>query len=472
MIHTSKPFMDENFLLETEVARHLYHNHAANLPIIDYHCHLSPGMIAENKPFDSITELWLGGDHYKWRAMRANGVDEHFITGKAPDKEKFMKWAQTLPYTFRNPLYHWTHLELRTAFGITTLLNEDTAEEIYEQCNCRLRDPDMTPRGLMLKYNVEVVCTTDDPVDSLEHHRAIAGSGFKVKVLPTWRPDKVLAFDDQEAYSAYLRKLEEVSGIRISDYDSLIEALQNRHDFFHDNGCRLADHGLGAIPFIECTKSKASALFARLLSGLPLDMVEKEQLRTAMLLDLCRMNARSNWAQQIHFGPLRNVNTRAWEALGADSGFDTIGDWMGAGKMASLLDALDTDNSLARTILYNLNPSDNVWVAAMIANFQDGTCPGKMQMGSGWWFNDHIKGMESQMNALSAQGLLSRFVGMLTDSRSFLSYPRHDYFRRILCNLIGNDIDRGLIPAGEMPRIERMIEDICYYNAKRYFNFR
>lgn len=471
MIKTTKAFMDKDFLLETEAARHLYHNHAAKLPIIDYHCHLSPKMIAEDKPFKSITELWLGGDHYKWRAMRANGVTEHFITGNATDKEKFAKWSETLPYTFRNPLYHWTHMELRTAFGIDSLLNEESCDSIYEQCNDRLRDTDMTPRGLMRRYNVEAVCTTDDPVDSLEYHKAIAQSGFEIKVLPTWRPDKALAIDDPDAYKTYIRAVEMASGVKITDYSSLVEALQRRHDFFHENGCRLADHGLGEIPFRTCSKDEASVLFSDLLSGKELSCSEKEQLRTSLLLDLCRMNARKGWAQQMHFGPLRNVNGRAWQSLGPDTGFDTIGDWKGAEKMAALLNALDADNLLAKTILYNLNPSDNVCVAAMIANFQDGSCPGKIQMGSGWWFNDHISGMEAQMNALSTQGLLSRFVGMLTDSRSFLSYPRHDYFRRVLCNLVGNDIDKGLIPVEELPRVERMIEDICYYNAKSYFDF-
>ena len=472
MIPVSKQFMDENFLLDTPAARHLYHSHAAKMPIIDYHCHLSPKMIAEDKPFRSITELWLGGDHYKWRAMRANGVDERYITGDASDEEKFLKWAQTVPYTFRNPLYHWTHLELRTAFGIDTLLNEDTWQDIYKRCNERLKDPDMTPRGLMRKYGVEAVCTTDDPVDTLEYHKAIADSGFEIKVLPTWRPDKVLAFDNLADYKAYLAALESVSGVEVKDYATLLEAVQKRHDFFHESGCRLADHGLGEVPYRACTPEEAAALFGRLLGGETLSAEEKEQLRTALLLELCRMNARRGWAQQMHFGPLRNVNSRAWNKLGPDTGFDTIGDWKGAEKIAGLLNALDSENLLAKTILYNLNPADNVWVAAMTGNFQDGsTCPGKIQMGSGWWFNDQIKGMEDQMNALSTQGLLSRFVGMLTDSRSFLSYPRHEYFRRVLCNLVGNDLDRGLIPMAELPRVERMIEDICYYNAKNYFNF-
>lgn len=464
-------FIDDDFLLDSATARHLYHEHAAKMPIIDYHCHLSPKMIAENKPFESITELWLGGDHYKWRAMRANGIAEHFITGGATDYEKFYKWAECVPYTFRNPLYHWTHLELRTAFGIDTILNEESAQEVYMKCNERMGNGDITPRSLMQHYNVEAVCTTDDPIDSLEYHRVISESGFEIKVLPTWRPDKVLIFDNQPEYMKYLASLEAVSEVKIKDYAGLINALQDRHDFFHANGCRLADHGIGKIPYAECTQTDAATLFGRLIANETLTSADKERLRTALLLDLMRMNAKSGWAQQLHFGPLRNVNSRAYETIGPDSGFETIGDWKGAENLASLLNALDKDNLLAKTILYNLNPSDNVWVAAMIANFQDGSFPGKIQMGSGWWFNDQLRGMEDQMNALSSQGLLSRFIGMLTDSRSFLSYPRHEYFRRVLCNLIGNDVERNLIPKQEMPRIERMVEDICYFNAKRYFNF-
>lgn len=471
MIPTSKQFMDGDFLLDSPAADYLYHNHAAKMPIIDYHCHLSPKMIAENKPFRSITELWLGGDHYKWRAMRANGIDERYITGDASDEEKFRKWAETVPYTFRNPLYHWTHMELRTAFGIDRILNEDSCDEIYKLCNERLRDPDMTPRGLMRKYGVEVVCTTDDPTDTLEYHKAISNSGFEVKVLPTWRPDKALAIENWSEYGKYLEALENASGVTIKDYDGLLEALQNRHDFFHANGCRLADHGLGKVPYSTCTHSEASILFNRLITGNLLSDIDNEKLRTAILMDLMRMNARKGWVQQIHFGPLRNVNSRAWATLGPDTGFDTIGDWKVAEKLAGLLNALDSENMLAKTIIYNLNPADNVWVAAMIGNFQDGSCPGKIQMGSGWWFNDQIRGMEDQMNSLSTQGLLSRFVGMLTDSRSFLSYPRHDYFRRVLCNLVGEDVDKGLIPVEELPHVARMIEDICYYNAKRYFDF-
>ncbi len=428
-------------------------------------------MIDEDHRFATITELWLGGDHYKWRAMRANGVDEKYITGDASDKEKFLKWAATVPYTLRNPLYHWTHLELRTAFGIDEVLNEESAERIYDLCNERLKDPDMSARGLMRRYKVEVVCTTDDPVDSLEHHRNIRNSGFEIKVLPTWRPDKAMAVECSEEYLKYIARLGEVSGVEINSYATLIEALRVRHDFFAENGCRLADHGVGKFPYIPCSPDEADGLFRRVLEGGKLDAAGVEKLKTAILLDLARMNHARGWAQQFHFGPLRNVNPRMFRTLGPDTGFDTIGDYSGAEAIAGFLGTLSDEDRLAKTILYNLNPADNTWVAAMIANFQDGSVPGKIQMGSGWWFNDQIDGMEQQMNALSLQGLLSRFVGMLTDSRSFVSYPRHEYFRRVLCNLLGSDIDRGLIPRAELPRVRRMVEDICYNNAKEYFNF-
>lgn len=471
MFEISKPFMNDDFLLDTPAACHLYHNIAAHLPIIDYHCHLSPRMIAEDKPFSTITELWLGGDHYKWRAMRANGISEHYITGNATDEEKFAKWAETLPYTLRNPLYHWTHLELRTAFGITDILNPTTAAYIYDRCNRRLQDPDMTPRGLMRRYNVEAVCTTDDPIDTLEYHKSIADSGFEIKVLPTWRPDKAMAVENTDTYREYISQLSAVCGINISSYRDLLTALKQRHDYFHANGCRLADHGLSYIPYVAADTATIETIYAKLLFGATLTSREIDILKTAILIELMKMNAQRNWAQQIHFGSLRNVNSRARKELGPDTGFDTIGDYKGAENLALLLDTLDSNGQLAKTILYNLNPADNVWVAAMVANFQDGSCPGKIQMGSGWWFNDQIKGMEEQMNALSTQGLLSRFVGMLTDSRSFLSYPRHDYFRRVLCNLLGADLDNGLIPMSELPRVEQMVADISYNNAKRYFNF-
>lgn len=466
-----KPFINEDFLLKTETARNLYHNHAEKLPIIDYHCHLFPKEIAEDKRFRSITELWLGGDHYKWRAMRANGVDEKYITGDASDWEKFQKWVETIPYCLRNPLYHWTHLELKTAFGIDKVLNSSTAREIYDTCNELLQHHEFSARGLMERYGVEAVCTTDDPVDSLEYHRQIRESGFGVKVLPAWRPDKAMAVDNADTYNRYIDKLAEVSEIAISTYVDLLEALRNRHDFFASQGCKVADHGVSKFPWAECCEDEAAALFAKIRSGKDLETEEITKLQTAILLQLCRMNNEKGWVQQFHFGPLRNVNSRMFAKLGPDAGFDTIGDWNVAVPVARFLNALDKDNALTKTILYNINPSDNTWVAAMIANFQDGKIPGKIQMGSGWWFNDQIDGMRAQMNALSMQGLLSRFVGMLTDSRSFLSYPRHEYFRRVLCDLLGDDIENGLIPFEEMERTGKMVEDICYYNTKNYFNF-
>ncbi len=465
------PFINENFLLETESARRLYREHASSLPIIDYHCHLSPKEIADDKQFSSITELWLGGDHYKWRAMRANGTDERYITGDADPWEKFQKWAETLPYPLRNPLYHWTHLELKTAFGIDKVLNPSTAREIYDACNELLKQPGFSARGLMERYNVEAVCTTDDPADSLEYHRRIRESGFKVKVLPAWRPDKAMAVDNPIAYNEYVDRLAEAAGMTIASYPDLLAALRNRHDFFASQGCNVADHGVSSFPWAECTEEEATTLFAKVRGGMALSQEEITKLQTAILLEICRMNHEKGWVQQFHFGPLRNVNSRMFRRLGPDTGFDTIGDYSCAIPIARFLDALDSDNRLAKTILYNLNPADNTWVAAMIANFQDGSVPGKIQMGSGWWFNDQLYGMEAQMNALSMQGLLSRFVGMLTDSRSFLSYPRHEYFRRVLCNLLGNDLEKGLIPEEEYERVGKMVEDICYYNTKNYFKF-
>lgn len=466
-----KPFIDADFLLETEAAKELYRNHASILPIIDYHCHLSPQEIADDKTFSTITELWLGGDHYKWRAMRANGIDEKYITGDADPWDKFQKWAETVPYTLRNPLYHWTHLELKTAFGIDRVLNPSTAREIYDTCNEKLAQPEFSARGLMSRYNVEAVCTTDDPVDSLEHHRRIRESGFKVKVLPAWRPDKAMGVDDPDSYNQYLDKLSPVSDTRICTYQDLIGALKKRHDFFASQGCSVADHGVSSFPWADCSETEATSIFAKVRNGDRLTTEETTKLQTSILLDLCRMNHEKGWVQQFHFGPLRNVNTRMFNKLGPDTGFDTIGDYTSAIPVARFLNALDSDNRLTKTILYNLNPSDNTWVAAMIANFQDGSMPGKIQMGSGWWFNDQLYGMEAQMNALSMQGLLSRFVGMLTDSRSFLSYPRHEYFRRVLCNILGKDLEKGLIPEEELSRVRQMVEDICYYNTKKYFNF-
>lgn len=465
------PFIHDNFLLSNDTARHLYHDVAAPLPIIDFHCHLSPQMIAEDHRFATITELWLGGDHYKWRAMRANGVDERYITGDATDREKFEKWAETLPYTLRNPLYHWSHLELATAFGITDLLGPDTAADIYARCNALLATPAYSARQLMRRYHVETVCTTDDPTDTLEHHRRIAESGFEVKVLPAWRPDKAMAVADAAAYNAYLDRLAEVSDTHIATYADLLAALDRRHAFFDAQGCRVADHGVSRLPDAACTAAEAATLFSRVRSGQTLGADDAERLQTALLLDLARMNARRGWAQQFHFGPLRNTNSHRFAALGPDTGFDTIGDFRSAEALAHLLDALDSDGQLTRTILYNINPAENEVVAAMTGNFQDGSVPGKVQFGAAWWFNDQLDGMRNHINALSRQGLLSRFVGMLTDSRSFLSYPRHEYFRRLLCDMLGRDVEAGLIPSQALPQVERMVADICHDNAQRYFGF-
>ena len=454
-----KDFINEDFLLQSDVAKMLYHEHA------------DPKMIADDYKFSSITEIWLGGDHYKWRAMRANGVDEKFITGKeTSDWEKFEKWAETVPYTLRNPLYHWTHLELKTAFGIGETLNPASARRIYDKCNELLAIPEYSARGLMRRYNVESVCTTDDPIDTLEYHKAIADSGFEVKVLPTWRPDKAMNITTAAEYRTYIEKLSQVSGVTISKFDDLVEALKVRHQYFADHGCKLADHGLADIPAADYTMAEISAIFDKVYGGNELTKEEKIKYQSALLIILLEMNAEEGWTQQIHYGPLRNTNSRMMAKLGPDTGFDTIGDFRCAEAFVKIFDCLNNEGKLAKTIVYNINPSDDDMLAAMIANYQDGSVPGKMQFGSGWWFNDQMGGMLRQMNALSEQGLLSRFVGMLTDSRSFLSYPRHEYFRRILCNMIGNDVVNGILPESEMGRIKGMVEDICYCNAKSYLN--
>lgn len=464
-------FIHNDFLLSNRTARHLYHEHAAKMPIIDYHCHLSPQIIACDHQFANMTELWLAGDHYKWRAMRANGVAEHYITGDAVPREKFKKWAETVPYTMCNPLYHWTAMELKSAFGIDTPLTPETADEIYDTCNSILARPDMTARGLMRKYNVECICTTDDPIDSLQWHKAIADENFEIKVYPAWRPDKAMAGAPVDVYKAYITSLSKSADIEIDNYESLIKALQKRHDYFAEHGCRVADHGLSRVPWAPVSITRADELFKKMMHSIKLSQSEADEFNTCLLLDLCRMNAKKGWTQQFHFGPMRNVNTRAFRALGPDTGFDTISDWRAAEQLAHILDALDCDGLLTKTILYNINPADNTWLAAMIGNFQDGKTPGKIQMGAAWWFNDQLQGMKAQMAALSTQGLLSRFVGMLTDSRSFLSYPRHDYFRRLLCDMLGHDIEMGVIPSSQLPRVEQMVEDICYNNAKKYFEF-
>ena len=466
-----KPFLDKDFLLQSETAQKLYHEYAEHLPIIDYHCHLNPKEVAEDHRFRSITELWLGGDHYKWRALRANGVDEYYITGGASDWEKFLKWAETIPYAFRNPLYHWTHLELRTAFGIQKLLNPDTAKEIYDECNEKLQQPEFSARGLLKRYHVEVVCTTDDPVDSLQYHEQIKDSGFEIKVLPTWRPDKAMAIDNPKTYRAYIEQLSEVSGVDIYNYSDLLEALYLRHLYFAQHGCKLSDHGIDCFYAEPVTEDEMQAIFVKVMAGDEPKEADKLKFKSGLLTYFAELDADTQWVQQFHFGPLRNNNTKMFKLLGPDAGYDSMGEFATAKSMAQFFDHLNSEGCLPKTIVYNLNPNANAMVATMIGNFQDGSVPGKMQWGSGWWFLDQKDGIENQLNMLSLQGLLSRFVGMLTDSRSFLSYPRHEYFRRILCNLVGRDVENGELPAEEMPRICQMIEDICYYNAKRYFNF-
>jgi glucuronate isomerase len=464
------PFLSDDFLLQTPTARTLYHEHAAPQPIIDYHCHLPPDQIAQNRQFENITQIWLYGDHYKWRAMRANGVNERFITGDASDWEKFEKWAETVPYTVRNPLYHWTHLELRRYFGITELLNKDSARRIYEQCNALLQTPEYSVQGLLTKMNVKVVCTTDDPADSLEHHQATAEQGFETRILPTFRPDKAMTPEAPD-YPAYLQRLGKAAGVEIRAYADLLTALRQRHDFFASLGGRLSDHGLEQIYAADYTEAEVAAIFDKARLDQALTTAEIEQFKSAMLVELAIMDWEKGWTQQFHLGALRNNNARALRQLGPDTGWDSIGDFSQAQALSRFLDRLDNQDKLTKTILYNLNPADNDVFATMTGDFQDGSVAGKMQFGSGWWFLDQKDGMEKQLNALSNMGLLSRFVGMLTDSRSFLSFPRHEYFRRILCNLMGRDVENGELPAEELPWLGELVERISYGNASQYFGF-
>lgn len=466
-----RTFLDADFLLQTDTARELYHQHAARMPIIDYHCHLDPRQIAENHEFADLTEIWLGGDHYKWRAMRANGIPEEYITGDKPSYEKFLKWAETMPYTMRNPLYHWTHLELSRIFGIQKVLNPNTAHDIYEECTGKLQTADFRAQPIMKRMNVEVVCTTDDPVDTLEYHHKIHTSGFTVRVYPTWRPDKALGIDDTKLFNQYLTKLEAASDTTILSYRHLLEALQKRHHYFAAQGCRVSDHGLDTFYAEPYTGQEIEVIFLRARMGKAITELETRKYRSALLYDLAVMDARAGWVQQFHIGANRNNNKRMFTRLGPDSGFDAINDQTVAFSMNRFFSRLDQEESLAKTIVYNLNPKDNELMVANAYNFNDGTFPGKMQYGAAWWFLDQQKGMENQLDALSGLGLLSRFVGMLTDSRSFLSYPRHEYFRRILCNLLGNEVERGELPVSELPFISRMVEDISYNNAKRYFGW-
>ena len=464
--------MSKDFLLQTETAQKLFHEHAAKMPIIDYHCHLIPKMVADDYKFSSITEIWLGGDHYKWRAMRTNGIDEKYCTGKdTTDWEKFEKWAETVPYTMRNPLYHWTHLELKTAFGIEKLLSPATAREIFDECNAKLATPAYTARNIMRRYNVEVVCTTDDPVDSLEYHQKVKDDGFEIKMLPAWRPDKAMAVENAANFRAYVEKLSDVSGVNISSFDDMILALRKRQDFFASMGCKLSDHGIEEFYAEDYTDAEIKAIFNKVYGDTTLSREEVLKFKSAMMVIFGEMDHAKGWTQQFHYGAIRDNNSRMFKLLGPDTGFDSIGSFNTAKAMSKFLNRLASQDKLTKTIIYNLNPCDNEVVATMLGNFQDGTVAGKIQFGSGWWFLDQKDGMEKQMNALSLLGLLSRFVGMLTDSRSFLSYPRHEYFRRTLCNLLGNDVENGLLPASELDFIGQMVENISYNNAKNFFQF-
>ncbi|NUN70719.1 MAG: glucuronate isomerase [Bacteroidetes bacterium] len=467
-----KPFISENFLLSNRTAETLYHDYAETLPIIDYHCHLSPKEIAEDKRWENLTQIWLYGDHYKWRAMRTNGIDERFITGDATDREKFDRWAATVPATLRNPLYHWTHMELKKPFGITdVLLHPGTAESVWNRANALLRSDDFSARGILGRFNVELVVTTDDPVDSLEHHAAIrADERFRRIVLPAFRPDKAMAVEDAEGFVSYVKRLEAASNRSIGSFNDFLQALRDRHAFFHSMGCRLSDHGIENAYAEPYTGQEIAAIFSAVLSGRTLDRSEILKFKSAMLYEFGVMDHEKGWVQQFHIGALRNVNARMFRSLGPDTGYDMIGDFDIARPLARLLSRLDADNALARTIVYNLNPRDNEMMASLIGCFQDGSSAGKVQYGSAWWFLDQKDGIERQLNALSNLGLLSRFIGMLTDSRSFLSYPRHEYFRRVLCNMLGTEMENGTLP-NDTALVGSMVADISYHNVRRYFDF-
>jgi glucuronate isomerase len=465
-----KNFLDQDFLLGTKTAQRLYHEYASELPIIDYHCHLPPDQIANDINFDNLTHIWLNGDHYKWRAMRANGVNEQYITGNKTDQEKFEQWAATVPYTLRNPLYHWTHLELQRYFGVNELLSPLTAKKIYADCNEKLRSPEFSVRNIIKNKNVEVVCTTDDPLDNLAHHQKIKQDGYEVKVLPAFRPDKAMNADDQHALNLYIDQLEKVSDIAIGNFDDYLKALKKRHDYFAANGCQLSDHGLEQIYAEDYTNKEIEAIFLKIRKKQVLLPLEISKFKSAMLVHFAIWDHEKGWVQQYHLGALRNNNTRGLTQSGPDTGWDSIGDFTQGKALSKFLDKLDINNQLAKTILYNLNPSDNELMATMTGNFNDGSVAGKIQFGSAWWFLDQKDGMTKQLNALSNIGLISRMVGMLTDSRSFLSFPRHEYFRRLVCNLFADDIENGELP-NDIAWTGKIIQDICYYNAKNYFNF-
>ncbi len=466
-----KNFLDQNFLLNNTTAEKLYHDFAKQMPVIDYHCHQLPDQVANDHQFKNLTQVWLYGDHYKWRAMRANGVNERFITGDATDFEKFEAWAATVPYTLRNPLYHWTHLELQRYFDVYDILDSTTAKKIYDECTAKLQTPGYSVKNLLRKMNVKVVCTTDDPIDTLEHHKKIKSDGFEIKILPAYRPDKAMNVDDAATFNAYVAQVEKASGIKVSSYKNYLEALKNRHDFFAEMGGSVSDHGLEQIYAEDYTEAEVNAAFDKVRSGSELSREENLKLKSAMLHQFAIWHHARGWVQQFHLGALRNNNARMLAKLGPDTGWDSIGDFSQSRALSKFMNRLDSTDQLAKTIIYNLNPADNELMATMIGNFNDGSVAGKVQFGSGWWFLDQKDGMTRQLNALSNMGLLSKFVGMLTDSRSFLSYPRHEYFRRLLCNMFGEEIENGEMP-NDINWVGKVIQDICFNNANEYFGWK
>jgi glucuronate isomerase len=460
-------FVHEDFLLKSAAARRLYHTYASAQPILDYHSHLSPRDLAENRRFHNLFEIWLEGDHYKWRAMRANGVAEHFCTGDAPPYEKYMAWARTVPATLRNPLYHWAHLELKRYFGLGVLLDENSAKSVWDAANVRLQQKDLTARGILKKFDVRVLCTVDDPCDDLRHHQAIAASRENFRVLPTFRPDRAFLVHSATEFNAWIERLEAASNVNISTLNNFLDALKQRHDYFHAQGGRLSDHGLNRCFAVPCSVREATSIFTKARAGNSATKEEAEQFAAYLLLFFGRLDAEKGWTKQLHLGALRNANSRMLRAVGPDAGFDNIGDWPQAAALCSFLDQLDREGALPKTIVYNANPADNYVIATAIGSFQEGPIAGKIQFGSGWWFLDQKEAIEWQLNALSHTGLLSRFIGMLTDSRSFMSFPRHEYFRRILCNLLGEEMENGELPNYE-GLVGSLVQNICFANAQRY----
>jgi glucuronate isomerase len=466
-INGKMKFIHENFLLHNRAAQRFYRQFARSEPIFDYHCHLTPKDIADNRQFRNLSEIWLEGDHYKWRAMRANGVAEKFCTGEAEPFEKFRAWSATVPHTLRNPLYHWTHLELQRYFGIDALLNEQSAARIWKKANEQLTRPELSACGILKKFHVTTLCTTDDPTDDLSHHKKIAASRAPARVFPTFRPDRALAVNQPTAFNAWVTRLEQAADKEIATLADFVAALQKRHDYFHAHGCRLSDHGLNQCPASPCSDKAAAAIFARARRGQAASAEEHAQFSTCLMLHSGRWDAEKGWVKQLHLGALRNVNTRRLERLGPDTGFDAMGDFPQAQALARYLDLLESEGHLPKIIVYNNNPVDNYAFATVLGSFQDGSLAGKLQFGSGWWFLDQKEGIQWQLNALSNIGLLSRFVGMITDSRSFMSFPRHEYFRRVLCNLLGQEVESGELPNDEA-LIGAMIRNICYNNAQQY----